>query len=121
MAPYLRPEAGPTEHARGAQEGATAAGRRMVTRSTRAVTQSVTRSTRAVTQSVAIVADVMRSAKVQAVFTSGLMPSRLRRWWWKACDAAWDFLGVTCFLATMVVLAFFAYLLVTAGLSALFG
>jgi hypothetical protein len=54
----------------------------MVTRSTRAVTQSVTRSTRAVTQSVAIVADVMRSAKVQAVFTSGLMPSRLRRWWW---------------------------------------
>ena len=36
-------------------------------------------------------------------------------------DAAWDFLGVTCFLATMVVLAFFAYLLVTAALGALFG
>ena len=121
MAPYLRPGAGATDHGPAARESATAADRRMVTRSTRAVTQSVTRSTRAVTQSVAVVADVMRSAKFPAVFTSGLMPSRLRRWWWKACDAAWDFLGVTCFLATMVVLAFFAYLLVTGALSALFG
>ena len=121
MAPYLGPASGVPKHAPIAEQAATAARRRMVTLSTRAMTQSVTRSTRAVTQSVAVVADVMRSAKFPAVFTSGLMPSRLRRWWWKACDAAWDLLGVTCFLATMVVLAFFAYLLVTAALGALFG
>lgn len=63
----------------------------------------------------------MRSAKRPAVFTPGLMPSRLQRWWWKACDLSWDIAGAIAVAATMAVLAFFSYLLVTLAAQALFG
>jgi len=100
----------PTQPSGGAAQRATAVGHRAVTRSTRAVTQSV-----------AAVRDVMRSAKRPAVFAEGLMPSRLKRWWWKACDLAWDAGGAIAFLASMVVLAFLAYMLFATAIDAVFG
>ena len=100
----------PTEPSAGAAQRATAAGHRAVTRSTRAVTQSV-----------AAVRDVMRSAKRPAVFAEGLMPSRLRRWWWRACDLAWDVGGAIAFLAAMVVLGFLTYMIVATAVDAVFG
>jgi len=110
LAPYLHQPTPPRNRPAGVAQRATSVGHRAVTRSTRAVTQSV-----------AAVADVMRSAKRPAVFTQGLMPSRLKRWWWKACDLAWDVVGGIAVLAAVVVLAFLAYMLATAALSAVFG
>src|SRR6476619_4444149 len=72
--------------------------------------RALTQSTRAVTQSVAAVADILRSAKRPAVFARDLMPSRLRRWWWKAGDLAWN-----------VALAFLPYVLATIAIDAVFG
>ena len=83
--------------------------------------RALTQSTRAVTQSVAAVADILRSAKRPAVFARGLMPSRLRRWWWKAGDLAWNVVGAVGVLVSMVALAFVAYLLVTIAIDAVFG
>lgn len=71
--------------------------------------RAVTQSTRAVTQSVAAVRDVLRSAKRPAVFAEGLMPSRLKRWWWKAGDLAWNVIGLVGVLVSIVVLGFVAY------------
>ena len=109
LSPYVHPTR-QTGRAPGVTQRATAAGHRAVTRSTRAVTQSV-----------AAVADVMRSANRPAVFARGLMPSRLRRWWWKACDLAWDLVGAIAVLAAVVVLAFLAYTLIGIVADALFG
>jgi len=64
---------------------------------------------------------VMRSAKQPAVFVRGLLPSRLRRWWWKACDAAWDVVGAVTFASAIAVVAFLAYMLVVSAASAMFG
>lgn len=83
--------------------------------------RAVTQSTRAVTQSVAVVADVLRSAKRPAVFAEGLMPSRLKRWWWKAGDLAWNVVGAVGVLAAMIVFAFVAYALVAIVIDALRG
>jgi len=83
--------------------------------------RGLTRSTRAVTQSIAVVAAVMRSAKQPAVFVRGLLPSRLRRWWWKACDAAWDLVAALTFVSAIAVVAFLAYMLVVSAASAMFG
>src|SRR5262245_46572795 len=74
--------------------------------------RALTRSTRAVTQSVAVVRDVLLSAKRPAVFAQGLMPSRLKRWWWKAGDLAWNVVGAIGVLAVIVVAAFLAYVLI---------
>ena len=109
MAPYVRPVRA-TERTAAVAQRATVAGQRAVTRSTRAVTQSV-----------AAVVSVMRSAKQPAVFVRGLMPSRLRRWWWKACDAAWDVLGALALVSAVTVVAFLAYVLVTSAVGAMFG
>lgn len=108
LAPYIRPTRG-SERVDGVVRRKTAAGHRAVTQSTRAVTQSVV-----------AVAEIFRSAKRPAVFAEGLMPSRLRRWWWKACDLAWDLVGAIAVFVTMVALAFFAYVLVTMALDAIF-
>ena len=89
-------------------------------RKTAAGHRALTRSTRAVTQSVAAVADVLRSAKRPAV-AKGLMPSRLRRWWWKAGDLGWNVVGAIGVLAATVVFAFVAYVLVTIAVDSLFG
>src|SRR5574338_346531 len=83
--------------------------------------RAVTQSTRAVTQSVAVVADVLRSANRPAVFAEGLMPSRLKRWWWKAGDLAWNVVGAVGVLAAMIVFAFVAYALVAIVIDALRG
>jgi len=81
----------------------------------------LTRSARAVTQSVAVVAAVMRSAKQPAVFVRGLMPSRMRRWWWKASDAAWNVVSTLAFVSGVTVVAFLAYLLVASAVGGIFG
>lgn len=109
LAPYLHPTP-PGNRAAGAAQGGTAARHRAVTRSTRAVTQSV-----------ATVAEILRSAKRPAVFAQGLMPSRLRRWWWKAGDLAWNVVGAIGVLASILVLAFIAYAVVTFAIDAVFG
>jgi hypothetical protein len=83
--------------------------------------RGLTRSARAVTQSVAVVAAVMRSAKQPAVFVRGLMPSRLRRWWWKACDTAWDVVGALTLVSGVAVVAFLAYMLVASAFGGIFG
>ena len=49
------------------------------------------------------------------------LPSRLRRWWWKACDAAWDVVGALTFVSAIAVVAFLAYMLVVSAASAMFG
>ena len=81
--------------------------------------RAVTQSTRAVTQSVAVVADVLRSAKRPAVFAEGLMPSRLKRWWWKAGDLMWNVIGAVGVLVSIVVLGFIAYALIAILVDAL--
>jgi hypothetical protein len=83
--------------------------------------RALTQSTRAVTQSVAAVADILRSAKRPAVFARGLMPSRLRRWWWKAGDLAWNVVGAIGVVVSIVALAFVTYVLVIIALDAVFG
>ena len=83
--------------------------------------RALTNSTRAVTQSVAVVADILRSAKRPAVFARGLMPSRLRRWWWKAGDLAWNVVGAIGVLVSILALAFVTYVLVTMAVDAVFG
>jgi hypothetical protein len=109
LAPYVhRPRA--TERAAGVAHPATATRHRALTQSTRAVTQSV-----------AAVADILRSAKRPAVFAQGLMPSRLRRWWWKAGDLAWNVVGGIGVLASIVVLVFVTYLLVTIAIDTVLG
>ena len=90
-------------------------------RTTAAPRRALTQSTRAVTQSVVAVADILRSAKRPAVLAKGLMPSRLRRWSWKAGDLAWNVVGAIGVLASIVVLAFIAYVLVTFAIDAVFG
>jgi hypothetical protein len=109
MARYIRPAEG-TEPTPAVTQPTTVADRR-----------GLTRSTRAVTQSVAVVAAIMRSAKQPAVFVGGLMPSRLRRWWWKACDTAWDVVGTLTFVSGMAAVAFLAYLLLASAVGAVFG
>ena len=83
--------------------------------------RAVTQSTRAVTQSVAAVADVLRSANRPAVFAEGLMPSRLKRWWWKAGDLAWNVVGLIGVLVSIAVLGFVAYALIAVLVDALKG
>ena len=83
--------------------------------------RAVTQSTRAVTQSVAVVRDVLRSANRPAVFAEGLLPSRLKRWWWKAGDLAWNAIGAVGVLAAIVVFAFVAYAIVAVAIDALRG
>jgi hypothetical protein len=83
--------------------------------------RALTQSTRAVTQSVAAVAEILRSAKRPAVFAEGLMPSRLRRWWWKAGDLAWNVAGAIGVLLSIVALAFLAYVVVVIALDAVIG
>ena len=83
--------------------------------------RAVTQSTRAVTQSVAVVADVLRSANRPAVFAEGLMPSRLKRWWWKAGDMAWNVVGAIGVLVSIVVLGFIAYAVLAILIGALNG
>ena len=83
--------------------------------------RALTRSTRAVTQSVAVVRDVLRSASRPAVFARGLMPSRLRRWSWKAGDLAWNIVGAIGVGAMIVVLAFLAYVLLAIAVDGVFG
>jgi hypothetical protein len=83
--------------------------------------RALTKSTRAVTQSVATVAEILRSAKRPAVFARGLMPSRLRRWWWKAGDLAWNVVGAIGVLVSILALAFVTYVLVTMAVDAVFG
>jgi hypothetical protein len=83
--------------------------------------RALTQSTRAVTQSVAVVRDVLRSASRPAVFAQGLMPSRLKRWWWKAGDLAWNAVGAIGVLAVIVVLAFLTYVLVAIAVDGVFG
>jgi|RhiMetdeSRZDD1v2_1073273.scaffolds.fasta_scaffold1823052_2 hypothetical protein len=83
--------------------------------------RALTQSTRAVTQSVAVVRDVLRSAKRPAVFAQGLMPSRLKRWWWKAGDLAWNVVGAIGVLAVIVVAAFLAYVLIAIAVDGVFG
>jgi hypothetical protein len=83
--------------------------------------RAVTQSTRAVTQSVAAVADVLRSANRPAVFAEGLLPSRLKRWWWKAGDLAWNVIGMVGVLAAIVVFAFVAYTVIAIAIDALRG
>ena len=83
--------------------------------------RAVTQSTRAVTQSVAVVADVLRSANRPAVFAEGLMPSRLKRWWWKAGDWMWNVIGMVGVLVSIVVLGFIAYALVAIVIDSLRG
>ena len=83
--------------------------------------RALTRSTRAVTQSVAVVRDVLRSAARPAVFAQGLMPSRLRRWSWKAGDLAWNVVGAIGVGAMIVVLAFLAYVLLAIAVDTVFG
>jgi hypothetical protein len=48
------------------------------------------------------------------------MPSRLRRWWWKAGDMAWNVVGAVGVLAAIVVGAFIAYVLGSITIDALF-
>ena len=81
--------------------------------------RAVTQSTRAVTQSVAAVADVLRSANRPAVFAEGLLPSRLKQWWWKAGDLAWNVIGAIGVLVSIVVLGFVTYALVAIVVDAL--
>ena len=108
LAPYVDPTR-PTERAAsGAQRPA-------------ARHRALTQSTRAVTQSVVAVAEILRSAKRPAVLAQGLMPSRLRRWSWKASDLAWNVVGAIGVLASIVVLAFIAYVVVTFAIDAVFG
>ena len=83
--------------------------------------RAVTQSTRAVTQSVAAVADVLRSANRPAVFAEGLLPSRLKRWWWKAGDLMWNVIGAVGVLVSIVVLGFVAYALVAIVVDSLRG
>ena len=83
--------------------------------------RALTKSTRAVTQSVAAVAEILRSANRPAVFARGLMPSRLRRWWWKAGDLAWNVAGAIGVLVSIVVLAFLGYVVVMMALDAVLG
>lgn len=83
--------------------------------------RAVTQSTRAVTQSVAVVADVLRSANRPAVFAEGLMPSRLKRWWWKAGDLMWNVVGAIGVLVSIVVLGFVAYAIIAIVVGALRG
>ena len=83
--------------------------------------RAVTQSTRAVTQSVAAVADVLRSANRPAVFAEGLMPSRLKRWWWKTGDLAWNVIGLIGVLVAITVLGFVAYALISIVVDALRG
>ena len=109
MARYVRPTRA-TERTAAVAHRTTVAGHRALTQSTRAVTQSV-----------AAVADILRSAKRPAVCVEGLMPSRLKRWWWKARDIAWDIAGAIGVLASIVVLAFVAYAVVTMAVGAVFG
>lgn len=109
LAPYIRPNRGP-ERTDGIVRRKTAAGHRAVTQSTRAVTQSVV-----------AVAEILRSAKRPAIFAEGLMPSRLRRWWWKAGDLAWNVVGAIGVVVSIVALAFVTYVLVTIAIDALFG
>jgi hypothetical protein len=101
MARYVRPTRAPERTAAVAHR-TTVAGHRALTQSTRAVTQSV-----------AVVADILRSAKRPAMCVEGLMPSRLKRWWWKAGDIAWDIAGAIGVLASIVVFAFVAYVVVS--------
>ena len=83
--------------------------------------RALTPSTRRVTQSVAVVADILRSANRPAVFARGLMPSRLRRWSWKAGDLAWNVVGAIGVLVAIVALAFVTYVVVTIAVDAVFG
>ena len=109
LAHYVRPKR-PTERAVAVAHRTTVAGHRALTQSTRAVTQSV-----------AIVADVLRSAKRPAVFAEGLMPSRLRRWWWKSGDLAWNVVGALGVMSAVVVLAFIAYVILAIAIDAVRG
>ena len=109
LSPFVHPPQS-TERAAPVDHGTTVARRRALTQSTRAVTQSV-----------AVVADILRSAKRPAVLAQGLMPSRLRRWSWKAGDLAWNVVGAIGVLASIVVLAFIAYVVVTFAIDAVFG
>jgi len=59
--------------------------------------------------------------KQPAVFLRGLLPSRLRRWRWKACDAAGDVVRALTFVSAIAVVAFLAYMLVVSAASAMFG
>jgi len=83
--------------------------------------RALTQSTRAVTQSVAVVAEILRSAKRPAVLARDLMPSRLRRWSWKAGDLAWNVTGAIAVLVSIVVFAFVCYVVVTLALDAVLG
>jgi hypothetical protein len=109
LAPYVDPTR-PTERAAAAAQRPPASRHRALTQSTRAVTQSVV-----------AVAEILRSAKRPAVLAQGLMPSRLRRWSWKASDLAWNVVGAIGVLASIVVLAFIAYVVVTFAIDAVFG
>jgi hypothetical protein len=109
LAPYVDPTRPPEPTAPGTQ-------RAPATRH-----RALTQSTRAVTQSVVAVAEILRSAKRPAVLAKGLMPSRLRRWSWKAGDLAWNVVGAIGVLASIVVLAFIAYAVVTFAIDAVFG
>ena len=110
MARYIRPTRAPERAAAVTHRTTVAAGHRALTQSTRAVTQSV-----------AVVAEILRSAKRPAVFVEGLMPSRLKRLWWRAGDIAWDIVGAIGILATIVVIGFVAYVVVSIAVGAVFG
>lgn len=49
------------------------------------------------------------------------MPSRLRRWSWKAGDLAWNVVGAIGLGALVVVLAFLAYVLLAIAVDTVFG
>ena len=55
------------------------------------------------------------------LLAEGLLPGRLKRWWWKAGDLAWNVVGAVGVLAAMVVFAFVAYALVAIVIDALRG